>query len=435
MKEIEKVWEEVRELSLGWSSRSNGIERLESPPSPIRFLREFVSQNKPCIISNAISHWPALSLWPIGGGGGGCGCSYLSRVLSQSLVSLHLTPHGRADSLVQLCHDSSSDHTTSSAVCCFATAHVERVPFPRALDLVLNSSNNSDLNLNGSTATSTATSATDTDRTRMKDTRRNSKKQEEEDQKKWNMAGVAYLQQQNDCFRTEYSELAQDCEAHIPWATEALGCLPEAVNLWIGNHLSQTWFHKDHYENLYAVVSGEKHFLLLPPTDVHRMYIGNYPAAHYVYEKDENGGGEFRLEMEEPARYVPWCSVNPYPSPEDEESERSKYPLYFNGPKPFHCTLKAGDLLYLPSMWFHHVQQTPGAGGCTIAINYWYDMQFDIKYAYFNFLQSIPYGCRLIRTDGEDSSSDAFKWSLGNELHTGASAGATPEANEESESE
>ncbi|CAN0880296.1 Lysine-specific demethylase JMJ32 [Linum grandiflorum] len=30
---------------------------------------------------------------------------------------------------------------------------------------------------------------------------------------------------------------------------------------------------KDHYANLYAVVSGEKHFLLLPPTDVHRMYI------------------------------------------------------------------------------------------------------------------------------------------------------------------
>ncbi|CAN0880293.1 Lysine-specific demethylase JMJ32, partial [Linum grandiflorum] len=43
---------------------------------------------------------------------------------------------------------------------------------------------------------------------------------------------------------------------------------------------------KDHYANLYAVVSGEKHFLLLPPTDVHRM-----------------------LEMDEPARYVPWCSM------------------------------------------------------------------------------------------------------------------------------
>ncbi|CAN0880501.1 Lysine-specific demethylase JMJ32 [Linum grandiflorum] len=149
----------------------------------------------------------------------------------------------------------------------------------------------------------------------------------------------------NDCFREEYSALSGDCDSDIPWATEALGCLPEAVNLWIGNHLSETSFHKDHYENFYAVVSREKHFLLLPPTDVHRMYIRDYPAAQYSYDLDH--GGEFRLEMDEPARYVPWCSVNPYPTPETEEAERSKLPLYFNGSKPFQCTVKAGEILYL----------------------------------------------------------------------------------------
>ncbi|TYJ18357.1 hypothetical protein E1A91_A09G118000v1 [Gossypium mustelinum] len=202
---------------------------------------------------------------------------------------------------------------------------------------------------------------------------------------------VAYLQQQNDCFRTEYSELESDCDAHIPWASEALGCLPEAVNLWIGNHLSQTSFHKDHYENLYAVVSGEKHFLLLPPTDVHRMYIKEYPAARYSYSQEN---GEFRLEVEEPERYVPWSSVDPCPARASLKQESLKFPLYFNGPKPFEVTVKAGEVLYLPSMWFHHVRQSPGDGGCTIAVNYWYDMQFDIKYAYFNFLQSLP--CRSI---------------------------------------
>ncbi|KAF7127706.1 hypothetical protein RHSIM_Rhsim11G0036200 [Rhododendron simsii] len=34
---------------------------------------------------------------------------------------------------------------------------------------------------------------------------------------------------------------------------------------------------------------------------------------------------------------------------------------------------------------------TPDSRGRTIAINYWYDMQFDLKFAYFNFLQSIPH--------------------------------------------
>ncbi|XVE59862.1 hypothetical protein DITRI_Ditri05aG0081300 [Diplodiscus trichospermus] len=318
--QVETLWEEVRELSLG-----NSVDRLQSPPTPLQFLRDFVSQNKPCLISNAISHWPALSLWP--------SPSYLSTSLSSSLVSLHLTPNGHADALVPRPFHPSL---------CFVSAHVQSTPFPQALDLIRQRPNHL----------------------------------------------VAYLQQQNDCFRTEYRELDSDCDGHIPWASEALGCLPEAVNLWIGNHLSETSFHKDHYENLYAVVSGEKHFLLLPPTDVHRMYIREYPAARYSYSEES---GEFGLEFEEPVTYVPWCSVDPYPATGSEEQERLKFPLYFNGPKPFKVTVKAGEILYLPSMWFHHVRQSPGDGGCTIAVNYWYDMQFDIKYAYFNFLQSLPY--------------------------------------------
>ncbi|KAM4085333.1 hypothetical protein ACJW30_10G019200 [Castanea mollissima] len=116
--------------------------------------------------------------------------------------------------------------------------------------------------------------------------------------------------------------------------------------------------------------------------------------------------GEFALELEKPARYVPWCSVNPCLSPENMEAEMSKFPLYFNGPKPFQCTVKPGQILYLPSMWFHHVRQSPDAGGRTIAINYWYDMQFDIKYAYFNFLKSIQYRSIHDPTLPETASKD-----------------------------
>lgn len=317
--ELETLWEEVRELSLGTSTQ---IERLDSPPSPIEFLRNFVTPNKPCIISNAIDHWPALSLWSSD--------DYLREALGSTEVSVHLTPNGRADSL--------APHPENPSSLCFASSHVQRMPFSDAFQLISNPEKDENL--------------------------------------------VAYAQQQNDCFRTEYGALASDCEAHIDWATEALGSLPEAVNLWIGNDLSETSFHKDHYENLYAVVSGEKHFLLLPPTDVHRLYIRPYPAAHYSYCQDTE---KFTLELEDSVRYVPWCSVNPYPSQGNEKKEMDEFPLFFNGPKPFECTVKAGEMLYLPSMWFHHVKQSPR----TIAVNYWYDMHFDIKYAYFNFLQSV----------------------------------------------
>ena len=38
----------------------------------------------------------------------------------------------------------------------------------------------------------------------------------------------------------------------------------------------------------------------------------------------------------------------------------------------------AGDLLYLPAMWYHRVAQPNGdSEGKTVAVNFWYDMKFD----------------------------------------------------------
>ncbi|CAA7403252.1 unnamed protein product [Spirodela intermedia] len=338
------LWAEVRELSLGTSPR---IDVLDTPPSPLVFLRDYVSANKPCLVRGGAAHWPAVSrsLWSHD--------SYLAAILGKDRhVSLHLTPDGRADALAPL-PDGDDDSNL-----CFASACVRRAPFAAALRLIAASGRDPTLPV------------------------------------------VAYAQEQNDCFRAaaEYggSALAADVEEEVPWATAALGCSPEAVNLWVGSGRSETSFHKDHYENLYAVVTGEKHFLLLPPTDVHRLYVRRYLAARYVSSSaaaaSTAGVEELRLELEEPRREVPWCSVDPYPrTPKEAARARDEMPLYFQGPPPFQCTVRAGDILYLPSMWFHHVRQTPDSSGRTIAVNFWYDMRFDIKYAYFNLLQTIEY--------------------------------------------
>ncbi|XP_072963022.1 lysine-specific demethylase JMJ32 [Typha angustifolia] len=337
---VRGLWTEARELmSLGeWG----GVERLNSAPSPLCFLREYVSANRPLIVSRAATrHWPAIagSLWSDD--------AYLCSVLGGRTVSVHLTPDGRADALVPIPGQAKGEGEGSSL--CFASACVRSMEFPEALRLIK--------------ATGSASSS----------------------------AVVAYAQQQDDCLRGEFAAVAGDVDAHIPWASEALGCLPEAVNLWIGNGLSHTSFHKDHYENLYAVITGEKHFLLLPPTEVHRLYVRPYPAARYISSSQSQDTGEMmlKLEMEEPERMVPWCSVDPFPPEDTAAACMSSFPLYFDGPKPFECTIRAGEILYLPSMWFHHVRQTPDNNGRAIAVNYWYDMQFDIKYAYFNLLQSV----------------------------------------------
>lgn len=67
-------------------------------------------------------------------------------------------------------------------------------------------------------------------------------------------------------------------------------------------------------------------------------------------------------------------------------------------------------MLYLPSLWFHHVQQSHGclagrsevrhapAGHPSVltplltrppSVNFWYDMDYDIKYNYFQLLESL----------------------------------------------
>jgi peptidyl-lysine (3S)-dioxygenase / protease len=347
---VRELWAESRDL-LGLHStypdEALSVPRADLPPTPLAFLRDHVSPGRPLLISAAVTrHWPATSLWPTD--------TYLTDALRSTAVSLHLTPDGRADALAP--HPRLPGPSK-----CFASAHVRRVDFPTAVRLIRSSDTAAGL--------------------------------------------VAYAQQQDDCLRGEYAAVAGDVDAHVPWASEALGCLPEAVNLWIGNSHSVTSFHKDHYDNIYVVVSGEKHFLLLPPTEHHRLYIRDYPAAQYVAAEQEAEGEHqlrLKLQMEEPERMVPWSSVNPYPASQEEITvQASSFPLYFDGPAPIRCTVRAGEMLYLPSMWFHHVSQSPGPNGLTIAVNYWYDMQFDIKYAYFNFLRSLEID------DGSSSKPDA----------------------------
>lgn len=75
---------------------------------------------------------------------------------------------------------------------------------------------------------------------------------------------------------------------------------------------------------------------------------------------------------------MPWIAIDPL------NPDLEKYPMYGNT-SPVTCTVNAGEMLYLPSLWFHHVQQSHGC----IAINFWYDMEYDIKYNYFKFVESV----------------------------------------------
>ncbi|XP_028993885.1 bifunctional peptidase and (3S)-lysyl hydroxylase JMJD7 isoform X2 [Betta splendens] len=186
--------------------------------------------------------------------------------------------------------------------------------------------------------------------------------------------GVFYIQKQCSNLLEELPELTQDVEPHVPWMSSALGKLPDAVNFWLGEADAITSLHKDHYENLYCVISGEKNFILLPPTDRPFIPYGVYQPAvyHQGYDSDFEAVDQSNTEK------VPWIPLDPL------KPDLEQYPEYRHA-RPVRCSVKAGEMLYLPSLWFHHVQQSHGC----IAVNFWYDMEYDIKYNYFQLLERL----------------------------------------------
>jgi len=182
--------------------------------------------------------------------------------------------------------------------------------------------------------------------------------------------GVFYIQKQNSNLKDEFSSLMKDVKP-FDWAQKAFGKSPDAVNFWMGDERAITSMHKDPYENLYCVVSGQKDFILLPPSDIAYLPYEKFPAATYK----ENLEGEFDIIDEVESPEVPWINIDPL------NPDLVKYPSY-GKTQPLKFSVKAGQVLYLPSLWFHHVQQSHGC----IAVNFWYDMVFDFKWAYYRFL-------------------------------------------------
>uniref|UniRef100_A0ABI7XWH2 JmjC domain-containing protein n=1 Tax=Felis catus TaxID=9685 RepID=A0ABI7XWH2_FELCA len=281
------------------------VPYLDEPPTPLHFYRDWVCPNRPCIIRNALQHWPALQKWSF---------PYLRAAVGSIEVSVAVTPDGYADAV-------RGDR--------FMMPAERRLPLSYVLDV-----------LEGQTQ----------------------------------HPGVLYVQKQCSNLLTELPQLLPDLESHVPWASEALGKMPDAVNFWLGDVAAVTSLHKDHYENLYCVVSGEKHFVLHPPSDrpfiPYELYT---PATYHLTEE-----GSFNVVDEEAMEKVPWIPLDPL------APDLARYPSYGQA-RALCCTVQAGEMLYLPALWFHHVQQSHGC----IAVNYWYDMEYDLKYSYFQLLDSL----------------------------------------------
>jgi len=193
---------------------------------------------------------------------------------------------------------------------------------------------------------------------------------------------ILYLQAQNDCLRSEFPSLLPHLPSplHPSWITSVLGSEPEAINLWIGTRHSVSTLHSDPFENLYVVVRGRKTFWLAPPGEGWFYCKTRFATAGWVGKdglsdvKDEGAVPEVpevELQLDESATEIPWY---PVPHPEFLPKEvLERYPRLKHRPKAYQVVVKAGDLLYLPRGWLHHVEQEEDEEGLCVAVNSWFD--------------------------------------------------------------
>ena len=248
---LENLSLEARELYL-----SSEVPKIEIPPSPLEFLRDWVNPNVPVIIKNAFNHWPALEKW---------NSDYFREKIGHRKVTVAVTPNGFADAVVGNK---------------FVMPEEREMKFSKFLDIL---------------------------------------------EGKVKEQGIFYVQKQNSNLTEEFQELCTDAASEVSWATEAFGKHPDAVNFWMGDERAVTSMHKDHYENLYCVISGKKVFTLLPPSDLPLIPYKLYTPARF--KTTERGNFDIVDEIEQITELsaepkVSWIAVDPL------NPDLKKYPKF-----------------------------------------------------------------------------------------------------------
>ncbi|PBP27857.1 phospholipase A2 protein family [Diplocarpon rosae] len=300
------------------------ITTLNSLPSALEFLR-FVAQNRPFVVRGGAADWKAVREWNV---------ETLKKMLEGVSVNVAVTPKGNADSPVP--------SPTDPSTLLFVKPHEEQQPFATFLDFVI--------------AQEKYHSSSSNPRSRP--------------------LGEKY---ENDNLPQEYSLLSHHVPPSIPFALIALGSLPDATNLWIGNSLSTTALHKDNYENIYVQIVGRKRFLLLPPVAWAAVAEKVLRPASYVRRQGQGLGDASGWGIkEEEGEGVPFATWDPDSQGEggrDGDGDRNEK-TYQKAVQPMRVELGEGDLLYLPALWYHKVSQSCSEEGICVAVNYWHDMEF-----------------------------------------------------------
>lgn len=114
--------------------------------------------------------------------------------------------------------------------------------------------------------------------------------------------------------------------------------------IYVGPKGLVTTLHQDLPENLYAIISGAKHITLYPPANRKWLYPNPPLSKHPNF-----------------ARFNP------------DQPDYKLYPLAIKA-MPIEVYLKAGEMLFIPSLWWHHIRNTTDS----IAMNFWWSVGWKV---------------------------------------------------------
>lgn len=132
--------------------------------------------------------------------------------------------------------------------------------------------------------------------------------------------------------------------AENPLPVEGVGVDPR---IWVGN-ASRIAPHYDMSANIAVVVAGRRRFTLFPPEQIANLYVG--PVERTV--------------AGQPTSMVDLAAPDPARFPRFAEAQAHA----------LEAALCPGDAIYMPPMWWHHVQS---AGALNVLVNYWFGQPAD----------------------------------------------------------
>jgi len=152
----------------------------------------------------------------------------------------------------------------------------------------------------------------------------------------------------------ELPELAQEI-ANAPSCPQRIygrcfgSLIPEGVFTYFGCGRNTTAVHFDGNDNLLLCLSGTKRLWLYPPSEARHLYPCN----------------DFSRSAAVP--FADWEDLS--------EELRGKFPLLQQA-RHFEVQLGAGDMLYLPSCWWHCVE---GSEEPNLILNWWFGLHDEKK--------------------------------------------------------